>query len=881
MASLRRFFFRLLNACRPRRGDLELDREVASHLQLLEDDFRGRGLPPEEARHAAKRAFGSVAQTMDSQRDARSLVWLDDARRDLQYAVRMLRRTPGFTAVALLTLALGIGANSAIFSVVNAVLLRPLPYASSDRLVHVSLAFNTGFGERTSIPMADFLAWRASNRACAHVAAYADSETVAVSSAGEAEAVVATAATAQFFDALGAKAAVGRLWRDGDDEPGAPPTVVMSHSYWRDRLNSDPVAIGRTLRIDGEPFTIIGVAPPSFAFPSKRGQLWTSLAAIPPTRRGPFFLRGLGLMKPGAAVDLVNADLGIADEEVRQNFPSQHASRYRVELLKDVITGDVRSALLLLLAAVVVVLLVAVVNVANLLLARAAEREREIAVRAALGAGRTRIMRQLVTEGVVLALAGAAAGWILALWATRGLVAFAPATLPRVAEIHMDQRVLTFTLLIAAVSGILFAMSPALHLSTHATAGALQGGPRSSARRSMRRFRNTLVIAEVALALTLTIGAALLVQSLARLERVDVGFSGDRLVTASIVPPQSRYSDGSRVVAFFDDLLDRVKAIPGVVDASVTNSLPPNGLSETDSFVVEDRLPPPDRGAPVGPILSVGDDYFRVLGARILKGRAFTAADNSTSLPVAIVSASLVRQHFSNLDPVGRRIKQVAEWPKPDTLPWLTIVGVVDDVKYSGLAETTGPALYVPLRQLPFRNQNLVVRVSGDAASVVSGVRAALRTIDRDLPLANVETMSERLRSAAGEPRFRTGLMGLFGVTGLLLAAIGIYGVLSCSVAQRTREIGIRAALGATRRELMQMVLRESLTLAAIGGAGGIALSVSAGQFFRTLLYAVSPTDVVTLVGATIVVSGTAVVAALLPARRAAAVDLNTALRSE
>jgi predicted permease len=639
--------------------------------------------------------------------------------------------------------------------------------------------------------------------------------------------------------------------------------------------------MGRTLKVEGQPFTIIGVAPQGFAFPSTRAQVWTILAATPPTRRGPFFLRGLGLMRLGATTDHVRADLANADREVRQKFPRRTAAKYRVEFLKDVITGDVRSALELLLGAVILVLLVAIANVANLLLARATEREREIAVRASLGAARARIVRQLIAEGLVLAFAGAAAGWVLAMWATRLLTAAAPASLPRTAEIQMDLRVLAFTITAAVVSGVLFAVSPAWHLSADTFVSAIQGGTRSSAHRATRRVRNGLVIAEVSLALTLTAGAVLLAKSLIRLERVEVGFSTDRLVTASIVPPRSRYPERANVVTFFDDLFARVNAIPGVVGASVTNSLPPDGLSETDSFVVEDRLPPPDRGAPVGPILSVGDEYFRVLGARLIKGRVFNTADNVTSLRVAIVSASLVRRHLADLDPIGRRIKQVADWPKPDDNAWLTIVGVVDDVKYAGLADATGPALYVPLRQLPSRDQNLVVRVSGDTGAVITSIRAVLKTMDADIPLANVQTMDDRLRSAAGQPRFRTWLMGLFGVIALLLAAVGIYGVSSCSVAQRTREIGIRAALGATRSQLIEMVLRDSLMLAGGGIVIGLALSVFAGRLISSLLFEVSATDLSTLLGATGILASIAILSALLPARRAARVDPSAALRAE
>jgi predicted permease len=808
---------------------------------------------------------------------------------DLQYAVRLMRSRPGVSVAAVLTLALGIGANTAIFSVVNAVLMRPLPYASSDRLVAVSLALDTGFGERTSLPMADVLAWRAANRACTAVAAYAGAETVAVSArsavlaGGEAEAIVATPATARFFDVLGVHPALGRLWRDGDDAPGAPLTVVISYGYWRQRLGADAEAIGRTLGIDGQPFTIIGVTPPGFAFPSRQGQLWTILPAVPPARRGPFFLRGLGLLNPAATVDQVTGDLALASDDVRRKFPgaSSNPPSYRVESLKQVVTGDARVALVLLLWAVTVVLLLAIVNVATLLLARAAERERELAVRAALGAARGRLVRQLAIEGLLLASAGALVGWCLALWATRGLVAAAPPGLPRVGEIGMDLRVLGFTLLTTAMSGVLFAVSPAFQLSTLSSVGALQGGTRTSARAITLRIRRVLVTTQVALALALSVGAILLARSLVRLERVQVGFNPERLVTASIVPPRSRYPDGQQVTAFFDDVLSRVTAIPGVSGASVSNSLPPDGLSETDGFVVEDRLPPPGRGASVGPILSVGEDYFRVLGARMLEGRGFALADGPAAPRVAIVSASLARRHLGDLDPIGRRVKQVADWPKPDDNPWLTVVGVVDDVKYAGLAETTGPSLYVPLRQLPFRNQNLVVRVGADPAHVVSAIQRALQAVDPDVPLANVQSMDERVRLAAGQPRFRTWLMGLFGAIGLVLAAIGLYGVVSCSVAQRTREIGIRAALGATRRELIQMVLGESLTMVGLGAAVGLALSLAAGRLLTAVLFDLSPADPLTLIAATATLASVAMLAALLPARRAAAVDPGAALRSD
>jgi putative ABC transport system permease protein len=589
----------------------------------------------------------------------------------------------------------------------------------------------------------------------------------------------------------------------------------------------------------------------------------------------------LGLMNRGASVAQVQADLRMAETEVRQRFPSRNATNYRVELLNTVITGDARPALLLLVAAVAVVLLVAIGNVANLLLASAAEREREIAVRAALGAGRGRITRQLVTEGLVLALAGAVAGWIFATWATGVLVTFAPTNLPRLTEIRMDLRVFGFTLLAAAVSGVLFGASPALQVSDRSLVGTLQAGVRSSSRAAARRLRNALIVAEIALALTLAIDAALLAKSLIRLQHVEVGFTPEHIVTASVTPPPADYPGGPRVVAFFDDLLRRIETLPGVTGAAVTNSLPPDGLSETDNFVVEDRPPSPDRGAPVGPILSVSDNYFRVLRVPLISGRWFSDVDSGSSAPVVIISATLARQHFGGVDPIGRRMKQVADWPRPDSNPWLTVVGVVGDVKYAGLAEQTGPAFYLPLRQSPFRNQNLVVRTSGVASTIVTGMREVLRAIDPNLVLAEVRPMEERLWASSGEPRFRTWLMALFGAMGLTLAAIGIYGVMAFSVAQRTREIGIRAALGATRGGLLRMVLGQSLRLAIIGVAIGLALALATGRLIGALLFAVSPADTLVLAGATGVLMSVALMSALLPARRAAAVDPIVALRAD
>jgi putative ABC transport system permease protein len=797
---------------------------------------------------------------------------------DLWYALRLMRKRPGVTAIAVLTLALGVGANTAIFSVVNGVLLKPLPYSSSSRLVHVTIAANTGFGDRTSLPMSDFLAWQAANRSCEALTAYTTNRVV-VSGAGDAEQVVDTTASAAFFETLGVRPTLGRLWQRGDDRPGAPLTVVVSHAFWARRLHADRGAIGQPLVIDGQPHDVIGVAPAGFAFPGPDVELWSILRLDPPMRRGPYFLRGLGLLKVGASIPHVQADLRRAQSEVRNRFPSRDETRYRVEPLDAVMTGDVRPALLLVTAAVTLVLLIAMANVANLLLVGAAERERELAVRAALGAGRRRLLTQLLVEGLVLAAVGAAAGWVCAIWATRALVAFSPPGLPRLDEIQMDSHVFGFTLVAAVVSGIVLGAVPALHVSDRGLLESVQSGLRSSARPAARRFRNGLVVGEIALALTVAVVAALLGKSLARLQHVASGITAEHVVTASVVPPAASYPRGPRLLAVFDDLLRRVETVPGVVASGVTNSLPPDGLSLTDSFLVEDRLPPPDQGAPVAPLLVVSEDYFRALRIPLVRGRWFNRFDTPSSTPVTIISEAMAKEHFAGLDPIGRRLKNASD-PRSAN-PWRIVVGIVADVKYAGLAERADPAFYVPLPQAPSRDEYLVVRTSGDPASVVSGIREALHSMDPDLPIADIRTLDERLWESTGPARFRAGVMALFGVMGLILAAIGMYSVIAYSVTQRRRELGVRMALGATKQNLLRMVVGETVRLASIGTAVGLVLALAAGRVIAALLFAVSPSDSFTFIGMTTVLMLVALASGLLPAWRAATTDPMVALRAE
>jgi len=797
--------------------------------------------------------------------------------RDLTYALRLIRKRPGVTIVAILTLALGLGANTAIFSVINGVLLKPLPYPSSDRLIHVTIAANTGFGDRTSLPMADFLAWQSANRACQTVAVYVTDE-VAVSGAGEADQVVDARASAAFFDTLGVQPALGRFWRDGDDRPGAPLTVVVSYTFWEQRLRAARDAIGRSLLVDGQPHEVIGVAPAGFAFPGVDVQLWTVQRLEPPARRGPYFLLGLGRLRAGASIQNVRADLASAQADVRRRFPTRNEIRYYVEPLDALITGEIRPVLLLLAAAVTLVLVIAIGNVANLLLVGAAERERELAMRAALGAGRRQLLVQLFVEGMVLAGGGAAAAWMVASWTTRALLAVSPPDLPRRADIQMDAHVFGFTVLAALISAIVFGLIPALHVSDRGLLEAVQSGTRASARPAARRFRNGLIVGEIALAVTVAVMAALLAKSLARLQRVNVGVTAPHVLTASVFPPTAKYPR-ERLTSVFDDLLGRVETISGVVATGLTNSLPPDGLSLTDNFLVEDRLPPPERGAPVGPLLVVSEDYFRALGVPLVRGRWFNRLDTATSTPVVVISDAMAKEHFAGLDPIGRRLKNASD--VRSTNPWRTVVGVVADVKYGGLAKQAAPAFYVPLQQAPSRHEYLVVRTSGDPAAVTGQIREALHAIDPNLPLGDVGTLDERLQSATAPARFRTGLMALFGLMGLILAAIGVYGVIAYSVTQRTRELGVRLALGAAPGDVLRMVVKETAQLAALGTAIGFVLALVAGRFMAAVLFAVSPSDSLTFIGTSSILLLVALMSGLLPAWRAAATDPVIALRAE
>ena len=795
---------------------------------------------------------------------------------DLRYAVRLLRARPGFATVAILTLALGVGATTAIFSVVHAVLLSPLPFPAADRLMNVHIASRDG--AKYPLPDTDFIAWRAQNRTADAVAAF-ENDAVTLTGDGPPERLSGASVTDRFFDVLGARAAIGRVLQDGDDRPGAAKTAVISHALWTRRFRGDASIVGRTVALNGESRIIVGIMPAAFRFPDPKVEVWRVLTMNPPRRRGPFYMWGIARVKAGGGVDQLRANLDAISNDLKRNYPGPNDWVLTAIPLQESIVGDVRTILYALVGAVGFLLLIATANVANLLLARAAARDREIAVRGALGAGRGRIASQLVTESVVLALVAGAVGLIFASSGTRALLAIAPEGIPRLAEVRMSVPVFAFTFAVAALCGVLFGVAPALRASSTPLVETLKEGGRGGVGVRHRRAQRLLVVAEIALALMLSVGAGLMIRSFSALQRVSPGFEPSHLLTFRVSLPRVQYDTREKVRDFYLSLVQQLEALPGVRAAGLTISLPPHLLMMTDNFMTEGMTLPPDRSAPVGPLLFVSESYFSALGTPLVRGRFFTERDERDAPAVVIVNDALAKQYFVGQDPVGKRLKNGGP-ERPDN-QWMTIVGVVGDVKYSGLDAAPEPTVYFPFRQATDTTQYVVVRTAGDPTSVASAARDIVARLDKDLPVTNVATMDQMIAASVAAPRFRTTLVAIFAAVGLLLAAIGIYGVMSYAVTERTHEIGVRAALGATRGDVLRLVLGETIALAAVGVGIGLAGALATTRLIRALLFHVEPTDSATFAAISLLLAATALAASYIPARRAMRVDPMVALRYE
>jgi putative ABC transport system permease protein len=802
---------------------------------------------------------------------------------DLRYAVRMLRQTPVFTAVAVLTLALGIGANSAIFSIVDTVLLRPLPYQDPERLVVVWE--KPPGGRRNSVSAANFLDWRDQNKVFEHLVAIGFGS-FNLSGGEQPEQVSGMRVSAAYFQMLGARPALGRAFLGEDDRPGAQRVVIFSYGLWLRRFGADPKVVGQAITMDGEKYIVVGVMPAQFRFVAGP-ELWTPIALDPAKAARDFhYLIPVGRLKPGVTLEQARAEMGGIARNIERAYPkSNQGWGVTIEPLHSSLVEPLRQSILVLFGAVGFVLLIACVNVANLLLAKAAARHREIAIRASLGAGRFRLIRQLLTESVLLALIGGVLGVLLAVW----LVTIVPAVLPQfltsaLAPIAVDGRVLLFALAVSLATGLLFGLAPAWRSSSLNLHETLKEASRGSTRGSGGRFRGALVASEVALSLVLLIAAGLMIRSLFSMTQVKPGFRPENVLTMRLTLPQSRYPAAQQVRLFYRQMLDRVAALPGVRAAGLSSSLPLQGWSFGMPFEIEGQAPRPKAELPAAHFQMVSPGYFRAQGIALRKGREFTERDNEAGPPVALVNETFVRRYLANEEPLGKRVRVEAlisgQQKLGPPIAW-EIVGVIGEVKVSSLRSDGEAEIYVPCWQSTWPGSALSIRTATEPMSLAQAVRTAIQSVDKDLPVTGVRTMEQVVAASVTQPRFFAGLITVFAGLALLLAALGIYGVMSYAVTQRTHEMGIRAALGARQRDLLRMVVGQGMLLAAIGLAIGLAGAFGLTRLLTSLLFGVSATDPLTFIAVSLLLAAVAFAASYLPARRAARVDPMVALRYE
>ena len=796
---------------------------------------------------------------------------------DLRYGFRVLLKKPGFTLIAVITLAIGIGANTAIFSVVNAVLLRPLPYPESDQLAWV-WADNRGEGISEDIASwPNFVDWRAQNRVFEGMAGVRDQK-FNLTRAGEPEELRGASVSANFFELMRSSVARGRGFSADEEQQGSDLVVVIGHHLWQRRFGGDPNIVGQRLSLDGQSYNIIGVMPPGFQFPNK-SELWKPLVADAQVRgnRGIFWLPVIGRLKPGVTRAQAQAEMDGIARRLEQQYPDANRGiGVNVVPMHEQLIVKIRPALLVLLGAVVCVLLIASANVASLLLARGAARQKEIAIRAALGAGRWRVAQQLLMESSLLALLGGALGLLVARWGAGALVVLGPRDLPRAESIGIDSRVLLFTFGLSLVTGVVFGSFPALQASKLRLTEALKEGSRSGVGLSDQRKLAALVIAEIALALLLLLGAGLLLKSSWRLQQVNPGFNSERALKLRLSLPQSKYREGAGVAMFYQRLIERLNALPGVLAVGVTSSVLMGKVHPSSSFVVEGR-PRPDGPPPELPIDSISPGYFQAMAMQIVQGRAFTGQDGIDGLPVAVVNETMARRSWPGEDPIGKRF--TFDDPGLEAR-WLTVVGVVRDSKRQGLDMGVRIECFLPHMQRPIRAMEIVVRAKDNPLTMAPTVREAVWSLDRDLPLSEIETLEQMLGEQVATRRFNLLLLSSFAMIALALAAVGIYSVMAYSVTRRTYEIGVRLALGAQKSDVLKLIVKQGMLLALIGLAIGLLAAFALTRLMEGLLFGASVTDPLTFALITLLLTFVAFLACWIPARRATKVDTMVALRS-
>jgi putative ABC transport system permease protein len=866
--------------------DAEMEEEMRLHRDLRAKEIHDDGVAkPDQARTAAQRQFGNTLQLREEIHRAWGWTWIDNLRQDLRYGFRLLRKSPGFTLVVIITLALGIGANTAMFSVVNSVLLRPLPYPHPGQLVSV---FETNAREGVKFngcSYQDVKDFRESG--IFDAVAGANRHDLTLTGAGDPTIVATVVVTPDAFSLLNVNPIAGRYLLPGDEIKGAAPVVVLSEGLWRSRFGADPRLVGQPIHLDQQSYTVVGIMPAGFRVPifGPQQEIWIPVAQDPLfstfiPRRGGHFLGVMGRLKPGASLASVQSQVDALGKRLQAEFPDQNGGwDVRISPLHDVIVGKIRTPLLVLLGAVGLVLLLACVNVANLLLARATFRAREVALRQAFGAARGRIIRQFLTESAVLAFMGAILGIALAWLSTRSLASLLPADSMAAQPVEVDGWVLAFALIISVAAMIGFGLAPAILTSKSDVQSNLrEGSAQSGTDRGRLRLRSFLTAAEIALAMVLVVGAGLLVQSLRRMTAIDPGFTVAHVTKAMVSLPRYEYKTPQQWATFSDSLLERVQAQPGMKDSAIAVPLPLADGFVNLGFTIAGNAPLPPGVQQNADYVSVTPGYFGLMGIPLRRGRLFTADDSMSSPRVAVISEALARHYFKDENPLGRKL--VFGFP-PETDQTREIVGVVADVRDAELTREPGPMMYVPFAQAPFWGGEVVVKSTLPSATVAAAIRQSVASIDKDLPVTDVETMPGVLEASTAQPRFRTWLLSAFGLVALLLAMAGVYGVISYSVASRTKEFGVRASLGATPGVIGKMVLTEGLALAAAGLGVGLAAALGLARFLKSELYGVAAYDPVTFLISLAVLLGVAIVACYLPARRAMKVDPMVALRYE
>ncbi|MGB7754208.1 MAG: ABC transporter permease [Candidatus Acidiferrales bacterium] len=876
------------------RTESEMDAELRFHVESRAEDLTRGGVPLQEARRRAQLEFGGIETAKEECREARGASFIETLLQDIRFAWRLLRKSPGFTTTAVLTLAAGIGASAAVFSVVNAILLKPLPYPDSSRIVLPELVAPAGVNLGSEYIPWGQLQFRMLTRD-AHpfqtVGAF-QNDSFNLTGAGEPASLDGFRASQEFFPALGVAPELGRAFTTEEDQPGHEFEVILSDRLWRERFSADRNILGRTVELNGSSYTVVGVMPADFAFPRaeempssfnfpREPQLWVPLAIPAEPKPGPSELAVIGRLKPGVTVPQAQAAVNLITEHVEaQDHRYVGWFNMRVVPLQRQVVGDTRLPLQLMLGAVCIVLLIACSNVANLLLTRSLARRREFTLRAALGAGRARLIRQLLTESLLISVTAGAVGILIANAGIYFVKTLGPSNIPRLREVTLDLPVLAFALGVSLATGILFGLVPGIAAARENLVDSLkEGSHKSEGSRMSARLRNALLVSQVALALVLVISAGLLTRTFFQLLGADGGFSAERVLTFQLPLPPLKYAEQDRIVALFGNVLERLRAIPGVQSAGIGETVPLGGEGESTVIRMPDHPAASQKEMPFANFTVISPGYFSAIGTPLLRGRDFLETDTTDSMPVAIVNAAMEKKYWPNEGAIGRQVG-----PGTTRFPLLTIVGVVPDVKHTSLREETAPEMYMLYNQKPWPSMlemRVALRTKADPASVTETVRENIHAIDPDLPLARVATLTTLVDDSMSQPRFSVLLLGSFGALALLLASIGMYGVISYSVLQRTQEIGIRMALGAQRRKVFGMVLGQGARLAGLGIAIGLVAALGVTRLMASFLYGVRPTDPLTFAGVSLLLLGIALLACYLPARRAMRVDPMVALKYE